>query len=100
MAIAVAACRSDDSPISRISTAPAAGRSAGSLARHSASTEPSSPGTAVRFGSSRRTRLIVMATVPAANGETPVAANTMVAAQANTSAAGPGGEPPSCSGAW
>lgn len=82
------------------SSCAAGGRRPASLDRQRPIRSRSGPaGSADRSGSSLRIRLMMTGSVSASNGDCPVAANTMVAAQAKMSTAGVSGAPVSCSGA-
>src|SRR5690606_363394 len=79
--------------------APAVGRRDGSLARAAAIGPRSRGGSGPRSGWACRTRWSTAGTVSAPNGFVPVAANSTVAAHANTSEAKDAGAPLICSGA-
>ena len=84
---------------SRDSTSRMAGRSAGSLARQSCTTERSGSGRSPSHGSAYLMRPVTAGTESSPNGGVPVAAEAMTHPHAKTSAAGPTSEPVSCSGA-
>nr|WP_311132256.1 hypothetical protein [Nonomuraea gerenzanensis] len=69
------------------------------MSRQRPASSRSSPSRSPRSGSAVRIRPISAGSSPVPNGGRPVAAATMVPAQANRSAAGPAGPPPNCSGA-
>lgn len=86
-------------PISAIMICCAVGRRSGSLTRQAAISRCRSAGTPSSDGGSCITRLITATTVSSPNGGCPVAANTIVVAQAHTSTASVRVAPATCSGA-